>query len=323
VEKLARGVLKDPTTYGVVFAAEATDDPFSDETIRKANPGVGISPTWRYMRDAAKKAQENPAELARYKRLHLGIRTKQSTRYLEVDQWDVNASIVDVSRLKGRECYGGLDLGSTSDLCALAWVFPAVDGGFDVFMRHWAPEDSIEALDGRTANAASTWVQRGWLTTTPGNVTDYDFIEAQIKRDRDEFLVKECAYDRWNAQQIINNLVSDGAPMITMGQGFASMSAPTKDLQRLIKVGARVDEAGVPVKPLIRHGGNPLLRWEIDNFAVRMDPAGNVKPDKENAGDKIDGVVALIMALARATAARDAVPTSAYDDDGSEGLMVV
>jgi len=302
IEKLARGVLKDPATYGVVFAAETTDDPFSDETIRKANPGVGISPTWRYMRDAAKKAQENPAELARYKRLHLGIRTKQETRYLEVEHWDVNASMVDVERLKGRTCFGGLDLGSTSDLCALAWVFPTGDGEFDVLMRHWAPEESIEALDDRTAKAASVWVKQGWLTTTPGNVTDYDFIKAQIDRDMEDFLVQEIAYDRWNAQQLVNDLMNDGAPMITMGQGFASMSAPTKDLQRLIKVGSKVDDGGLPVRPMIRHGGNPLMRWEIDNFAVAMDPAGNVKPDKANAGDKIDGVVALIMGLARAIA---------------------
>lgn len=332
IEKLAKGVLKRPTTYGVVFAAEKPeyengrlvrgDDPFAEATWRKANPGYGISPTKRFMVEAAEKAKDSPAELARFLRLHLGIRTKQETRYLDVDEWDVNASMVIPERLKGRECFGGLDLGSTSDLTALAWVFPDGDA-FDVLLRCWAPEDSIGALDERTADAASGWVSAGWLTTTPGNVTDYDFIEAQIARDRDEFLVQEIAYDRWNAQQLVNNLIGDGAPMITMGQGFASMSAPTKDLQRLVRIGSVLDEQGVPAKPIIRHGGNPLLRWMVDNFAVVMDPAGNVKPDKANAGDKIDGVVALIMALSRALAAREAAATSAYDDDDGEGLMVV
>lgn len=330
IEKLARGVLERPTTYGVVFAAEKPeyhegklvkgDDPFAEATWAKANPGYGVSPTKRYMVEAAEKAKDSPAELASFLRLHLGIRTKQQTRYLDVDKWDINAAMVDPLRLKGRECFGGLDLGSTSDLTALAWVFPADDGAFDVLLRCWAPEDSLPDLDLRTANAASGWVKQGWLTTTPGDVTDYDFIEAQIKQDRDEFLVTEVAYDRWNASQLVNNLTNDGAPMITMGQGFASMSAPTKDLQRLIKLGAKVDDDGVPVKPMIRHGGNPLLRWMVDNFAVAMDPAGNVKPDKANAGDKIDGVVALIMGLARALAAREAEGTSAYED---EGLMVV
>ncbi len=325
VEKLARRVLKRPSTYGVVFAAEKPeydkgklikgDDPFAESTWRKSNPGYGISPTKRSMVEAAEKAKDSPAELARFLRLRLGIRTKQETRYLDVDHWDLNASIVVPERLKGRQCYGGLDLGSTSDLCALAWVFPNDDGTFDALLRHWAPEDSIEDLDERTAENATNWVSQGWLTTTPGNVTDYDFIEAQIGRDRDEFLVQEIAYDRWNAQQLINNLITDGAPMLTMGQGFASMSAPTKDLQRLIRLGAKTDEDGLPVKPIIRHGGNPLLRWEIDNFAVAMDPAGNVKPDKANAGDKIDGVVALIMALSRALAAKETETRSAYADN--------
>ncbi|MBL3743441.1 terminase large subunit [Mycobacteroides abscessus subsp. massiliense] len=325
IEKLARRVLNRPSTYGVVFAAEKPeydkgklikgDDPFAESTWRKSNPGYGISPTKRSMVEAAEKAKDSPAELARFLRLRLGIRTKQETRYLDVDHWDINASIVVPERLKGRQCYGGLDLGSTSDLCALAWVFPNDDGTFDALLRHWAPEDSIEDLDERTAENATNWVSQGWLTTTPGNVTDYDFIEAQIGRDRDEFLVQEIAYDRWNAQQLINNLITDGAPMLTMGQGFASMSAPTKDLQRLIRIGARTDEDGLPVKPMIRHGGNPLLRWEIDNFAVAMDPAGNVKPDKANAGDKIDGVVALIMALSRALAAKETETRSAYADN--------
>jgi phage terminase large subunit-like protein len=314
IEKLARGVLKRPTTYGVVFAAEKADDPFAESTWRKANPGYGTSPTKRYMVEAAEKAKDSPAELARFLRLHLGIRTKQESRYLEVDEWDVNASMVDATRLAGRQCFGGLDLGSTSDLTALAWVFPADDGAFDVLLRCWAPEDSLPDLNARTADAASGWVKQGWLTTTPGNVTDYDFIEAQIGRDRDEFLVQEIAYDRWNAQQLVNNLVSEGAPMVTMGQGFASMSAPTKDLQRLIKVGAQVDEGGAPVRPVVRHGGNPLLRWMVDNFAVAMDPAGNVKPDKANAGDKIDGVVALIMGMSRALAAKETEFRSAYED---------
>lgn len=306
IEKLARGSLKDPTTYGVVFAAEATDDPFAESTWRKANPGYGISPTKRFMASAATKAKDSPAELASFQRLHLGLRTKQQVRYLDLAAWDGNASIVDESRLKGRECYGGLDLGSTSDLTALAWVFPDGDS-FDVLLRCWAPEDSVAALDDRTARAASTWVKQGWLTTTPGNVTDYDFIEAQIDRDRDRYLVQEIAYDRWNAQQLVNNLVSAGAPMVTMGQGFASMSAPTKDLQRLVLI-------GTPEKPIIRHGGNPLMRWMVDNFAVAMDPAGNIKPDKANAGDKIDGVVALIMALSRALAAKETEYRSAYEN---------
>lgn len=295
IEKLASGVLKDPTTYGVVFAAEKDDDPFAESTWKKANPGYGVSPTKRFMATAANKAQDSPAELASFLRLHLGIRTKQQFRFITLDSWDRNASIVVPESLKGRVCYGGLDLGSTSDLTACVWVFPDDGGAFDVLLRCWAPEDSVGVLDDRTARAASVWVEQGWLTTTPGNVTDYDWIRAQVLRDCEDFAVREIAYDPWNAQQLVNDLLGEGAPMVKHGQGFASMSAPTKDLQRLLLLGS-------PERPIVRHGGNPLLRWMVDNFAVAMDPAGNVKPDKANAGDKIDGVVGLIMGLSRAIA---------------------
>ncbi|MEU0871640.1 terminase large subunit [Nocardia brasiliensis] len=316
VEQLARGVLKDPTTYGVIWAAdEKTEgfDPYSEATQRAANPGYGISPTRAFLRQAAVKAQQSPADHASYMRLHLGVRTKQATKYLDIDAWDRNASIVAEDRLAGRLAYGGLDLASTSDLCALAWLFPDAErGGYDVLWRLWTPEDNLAALDKRTAGAASVWVRQGILTATPGNVADYDYIEAQILRDSAAFDVAEIAYDRWNSSQLVNNLVAEGAPMVTIGQGYASLSSPTKELQRLTL-------QGTEEHPVMRHGGNPAARWMVDNFAVALDPAGNVKPDKSNAADKIDAVAALIMALARAL---DSEPDqgSAYEDNG---LMVV
>jgi len=313
IEQLARGVLKDPTTYGVIFAAERPeykdgvlikgDDPFAKETLRKANPGAGVSPTWRYLMQEAETAKESPAQYARYLRLHLGIRTKQETRFLDVDTWDANAGIVVPERLKGKRCFGGLDLGSTSDLTAFVLVFPDDErGGFDVLAWHWCPEETIEDLDRRTADAASTeWVPNGWLRTTPGAVTDYEFIKTQILDALDTYDVQEIAFDPWHSVQLVTDLINEGAPMVGMRQGYSTMSAPTKDLDRVLKMGAQEVEG--TLKPLMRHGGNPLLRWEVDNFAVQIDAAGNVKPDKANAGDKIDGVVALIMALGRAMAA--------------------
>lgn len=317
VEKLARGVLKDPTTYGVVWGIDPKAHPsewlFTEEAQRAANPGFGVSPTRAFLRQAAVKARQSEADLASYKRLHLGIRTKQATRYIDTDAWDRNASIVLEDRLKGRTCYGGLDLAATSDLSALCWVFPDEDyKTFDLLWRLWTPEVNLESLDARTAGAASGWVNSGVLQATPGNVADYDFIQAQIKKDSAAFDVREIAYDRWNATQLVNNLTADGAPMVTMGQGFASMSAPTKELQRLVM-------QGTAEKPVMRHGGNPAMRWMVDNFAVALDPSGNVKPDKANAGEKIDGVVALIMGLSRAIEARPE-GESAYED---HDLMIV
>lgn len=315
VEQLARGALHDSDTYGVVWAADEDDDPFAEATHRKANPGYGVSPSAAYLRGAAAEAQQSPADLAKFLRLHLGIRTKQATRYIALEDWDANASLVDEEMLRGRECWGGLDLASTSDLCALCWLFPNdQDGTLDALWRFWTPEDNLKALDKRTAGAASRWVREGWLVATPGNVADYDWITEQIARDRDAFKVRSIGYDPWNASQMTNTLVAERAPMVKVRQGFATMSPVMKEIQRLVLQGT----AEVPV---LRHGGNPVVRWCVDNLAVAMDPAGNVKPDKAKSGDKIDGVAALATAMAEVVA-RPPKRKSAYGD-GDDSIMVV
>lgn len=301
IEQLARGALKDPTTYGVIWAAEESDDPFAEATWKKANPGYGISPTRAYMRSEATKAQQSPADLASFQRLNLNLRTKQQTKYLELSSWDSNQVALDEAELAGRECFGGLDLASTSDLCAVCWDFPESSGGHDVIWRMWAPEAALPSLNKRTAGAAQVWVRRGLLTLTPGNVTDYDYIRQQINRDRASFRAREIAYDPWNSSQLVNNLVSDGATMVPVRQGFASLSSPTKEFKRLLLQGCEGE-------PRYRHGANGCLRWQIDNFAVEMDAAANVKPSKAKAGDKIDGLVAAIMALDRAMRRQDQAP---------------
>ncbi|WP_338683930.1 terminase large subunit [Streptomyces acidiscabies] len=314
VEQLARGVLHDLDTYGVVWGADESDDPFAEATWRKANPGYGVSPSAAYLRGAAAEAQQSPADLAKFLRLHLGIRTKQSTRFLMMEAWDRNAALVDEEALEGRDTWGGLDLASTSDLCALCWLFPNDDDGtLDALWRFWTPEDNLKALDKRTAGAASKWVRQGYLTATPGNVADYDWIVEQIKRDRDRFKVKSIGYDPWNASQLTNTLVAERAPMVKVRQGFATMSPVLKEIQRLVL-------QGTPQAPALRHGGHPVVRWCVDNLAVAMDPAGNVKPDKANSGDKIDGVSALATAMAEIVA-RPPKRRSAYED--ADEMMIV
>jgi phage terminase large subunit-like protein len=302
VEQLARRTITDPSVYGVIWAADDIDAqgerPFAEDTWKRANPGYGISPTREFMAAEATKARQSPANLARFLRLHLGVRTKQATKYLDLAAWDRNAGLVDEQALAGRRCFGGLDLAATADLCALAWLFPDEAGGYDVLWRHWAPEAVLESLDRRTAGQASVWVREGWLTLTPGAVTDYGRIRAQINADRERFDVSSVAYDPWNATQLVGDLESDGLTMVTVRQTYAHISAPTKEMQRLIL-------AGTPARPMWRHGGNPLIRWQVDNFAVEMDPAGNVKPSKKAAGDKIDGLVAAVDALVPATAPAD------------------
>lgn len=315
IEQLERGALKDPSTYGVVWGVSEKDDPFSEETWKKANPGYGVSPTRRYLRERAEKAKDSPVELASFQRLHLGIRTKQVSRYIRMDVWDRNASMVDELSLAGRRAFGGLDLGNVSDITAWCLLFPDEDktSHYSALWRLWIPENKVADLDARTADNASAWVKAGLIKTTPGDTTDYEFIEAQIKRDLERFDVTEVAYDPWNSSQTVTNLTNAGAPMVEVRQGFASLSPPLKELQKILLQGS-------PEDPRLRHGGNPAVRWMMDNLAVVEDPSGNVKPDKGNAADKIDAIAALVNALARAMvdAGED---TSAYDD-GHELLIV-
>lgn len=317
IEQLARGVFRDESTFGVVFAADDDDDPFAEKTWRKANPGYGVSPTADFLKAEANKAKNSPADLAKFKRLHLGIRTKQTTQFIGLGQWKINSGgRVDEIDLVGRPAYGGLDLGSVSDLTALCWLFPFEDGrpGYDAIWRYWTPEENLAALDDRTAGAASkVWVPAGWLKTTPGNVTDYGFIRQQVKADTDMFDVQSIGFDRWNSTQLVNDLLDDGVPMVKVGQGYMSMSPALKEVQRLVLLGAQ----GKPGtrKPGLRHGGNPVTTWNVDNLAVDMDPSGNVKPSKSNSADKIDGVSALCDAMFEAM---NAAPPrrSAYEDHG-------
>lgn len=314
IEQLARGALHDPDTYGVVWGAGEDDDPFAEATWRRANPGYGVSPSAAYLRGAAAEAQQSPADLSKFLRLHLGIRTKQTTRFLMLESWDRNAGLVDERALKGRETWGGLDLASTSDLCALCWLFPNDrDDTLDAVWRFWTPEANLRSLDKRTAGAATRWVREGFLVATPGNVCDYDFIIEQIRRDRDFFKVKSLGYDPWNASHLTTMLTAERAPLVKVRQGFVTMNPSMKAIQRLVL-------QGTPERPALRHGGHPVTRWCVDNLAVAMDPAGNVKPDKANSGDKIDGVSALATAMSEILA-RPPKRRSAYGD--ADEIMVV
>ena len=315
MERLAKGVFSDPTTFGVVFGLPQRADPLNPANWPKANPNYPISPTHAYLESAANKARNSPAELASFKRLHAGQRTKAGTSWIQLTQWDRNAgAVVNRAALAGRTAYGGLDLGSVSDLTALCWLLPLPDGtdGYDALWRFWTPEDNVEALDERTAGSASLWVQQGWLEVTPGNVTDYQWVRERVVEDCAHFDVESVGFDTWNSAQLTNDLLDDGVPLVETRQGYKTMSPAMKEAQRLILKGRRG-------RPGLHHGGNPVMRWMVDNLAVAIDPAGNVKPDKKNSADKIDGWSALMNAISEATS-EAALTSSAYDKD--HGLTV-
>lgn len=318
IEQLSNGAFEDSATYGVVWAADkdAIDegrlDPFSEEAQRQANPGYGVSPSAAYLRNAANEAKNSPADLAKYLRLHLGIRTNQSERFITMETWDANAGTLSKD-LKGRDAYGGMDLGKTSDLTSVCWVLPREGGGqFDVIWRHWLPEAALRDMDKRTAGKGTTWVAEGLITLTPGNVADHARIKADILKDLDEYNVVDFAYDPYHATELVTNLMEEGAPMSPMRQGYYTMSPALTEFARTLGQGLAEGE------PKFIHAGNPLLRWQIDNLAVETDAAGNVKPSKKERHRKIDGVVSAIMALDRAM--RHTCAPSVYEE---RGLLVL
>ena len=209
---------------------------------------------------------------------------------MPMEKWDCCAFAVSEDALEGRVCYGGLDLSSTTDITAFVLVFPPLDeeDKYTVLPYFWIPEDNIDLRVRRDHVPYDVWERQGYLQTTEGNVVHYGYIEKFIERLGERFNIREIAFDRWGAVQMVQNLEGMGFTVVPFGQGFKDMSPPTKELMKLV------------LEERIAHGGHPVLRWMMDNIYIRTDPAGNIKPDKEKSTEKIDGAVATIMALDRA-----------------------
>lgn len=292
-DKVNSGLVDDDSFFGVVFGMDE-GDAWEDEAIwAKVNPNLGVSKKLDVMRQDAARAKEMPAALNSFLRLHLDVWTQAETRWIAPERWAACGGAVDEEALRGRRCYGGLDLSTVWDVSALALVFPPAREGepYEVVMRFWIPEENMVERVRRDRVPYDAWVREGVLTATPGNVIDYDWILAEVDGLRRQFEIAEIAFDRWGATQISQRLMEMGGPewVVEFGQGFASMSAPTKELGKLVASGG------------LAHGGNPALAWMADNVVVVEDAAGNLKPDKGKSTERIDGIVALIMALDRAT----------------------
>ena len=289
--KVIEGVVDDPSFFPWIKSTPEEAD-WTDESIwHVANPGLGDFRDIDEMRTMARRAKETPALENTFRRLYLSQWTQSETRYIPMDKWAATAGVVDFEALRGRECYAGLDLATVNDVAALVLVFPP-HGESDLYKIlpfFWVPEDNMHERVRRDRVPYDVWERQGFITATPGNVIDYAFIRAKMNELADIFYIREVAFDRWGAQKIQTELQDDGFTLAQFGQGFVSMNSPTKELLKLV------------LEERLHHGNNPVLRWMCDNLVVRLDPAGNVKPDKEKSTEKIDGMVALIMALDRAT----------------------
>ena len=299
----------DPTLYPVIYGAQEDEDWTDPKVWKRANPSLGITVDIEKLQAACDSARSNPAEENLFRQLRLNQWVKQSVRWMPMEKWDACAAAVDLERLCGRVCYGGLDLASTTDITAFVLMFPPEgdEDTYQVVPFFWIPEDSLDLRVRRDHVPYDVWRQQGFLQTTEGNVVHYGFIESFIEELGTKYNIREIAFDRWGATQMVQNLEGLGFTVVPFGQGFKDMSPPTKELMRLT------------LDKKLAHGGNPVLRWMMDNIHVRTDPAGNIKADKERSTEKIDGAIATIMALDRAIRHQGG-GGSVYD---SRGLIVL
>lgn len=293
----------DPETYVFVYQADKDADWTSPETWAKANPNYPISPKHDFLVALCREAQRNPRLENEFKRYYCGIWTEQTTRWFAMHRWPQNTRDAGdgtlwkklADEMRARFAFGGLDLAANEDINALIYVFEpkGKNKRWSLVCRFWCPQATIARRDHPT-RPYRRWVEQGALIATPGEISDQAFIEEQIKKDaqlfkltRDDPEDSSLAVDRWNATQITVNLRSAGLPAVLMSQDYATMTRPSKLLEYLFSNG------------LLEHGNHPVLKWMFGNAAY-SEWKGGIKPDKERAADKIDGVVATVEALALA-----------------------
>lgn len=316
--------LKDDAFFVYIACIDKDDDPFDESVWIKANPNLHVSVSIDDLRRKALKAQQTPAAKNTFLRLHLNVWTDAVTEWIPVRKWDECGSEFKEEDLYGEQCFCGLDLANVRDLNALALLFPKeviaeIPNPLDesekpelieiqimkyrVIYRFWVPEVTAETRTKRDQVMYKTWIEQGYMKETEGDVIDTDQIRKDINEDAQKFRIIRIAYDRHLAVQIVTQLQADGITMEPFGQGYVSMNAPCKEFEKLV------------FNKFIEHNRNPIARWNLGNVATKTDPAGNIKLDKEKSGDKIDGMVATMMALG--TAIIDPIPEdSVYSKRG-------
>lgn len=284
---------QDDSVFGYVYTLDEDDDPLDEAVWIKSNPGLGLSKTLGYMRTQARKAAALPSALANFKTKDLNIWCNDAEGWFDVAVWDKGGKRkLAPEMLKGRRCFGGLDLASTRDLTAFALVFPPDEDGepWHVLVWFWCPASRITEQEADDGAPYRRWADAGWLEATDGNVTDYGPVRERVLQALQDFDVQEIGFDRWNAQQLANELLEHDVPLVEVPQNTGGMYPGSKKLEELV-YGQQIE-----------HGGNPVLRWCAQNVALLYDSNGNFRPDKKKSrlNGRIDGIVATVMALSRA-----------------------
>jgi phage terminase large subunit-like protein len=279
----------DPTFLPLIYEAPIDADWTDERVWRKANPALDDFRSLEEMRIAAARAKEIPAQENTFRRLYLNQWTEQAARWIAMPAWDACRVDGDRARLRGRRCYVGMDLSSTTDLTALVAVFPDDTGpGFDVLAQFFVPADNMPERVRRDRVPYDQWAREGWVVATPGNTIGYDYVRQTLRAWGAEFDVREIAFDKWNAIDLVTRLhEEDQFACVQIDQTFGSLSGPTKSLETAI------------LSRALRHDGHPVLRWNLSNVAVEQDAMGNLKLSKKVSTEKIDGASALVNAIHR------------------------
>lgn len=303
VIKVLRGVNEDDSLFGIIYTLDDKSEWDDPKMWIKANPNLGVSLSADYLADQVKDAKNRPEAVRNVMTKNVDLWVDAERTWILDDVWQKCIGTTAPADLKGCACWGGLDLSNVSDITAYVLLFHENDR-FQLLPHFWIPEEKmLEKIRKENINY-DKWAAEGYVTVTPGNVIDYDFVKADILRIVADYDLRTSAYDRWNSSQTIIDLQNEGMECNPFGQGYGSMSAPTKEFEKLVLTGK------------IEHFGNPVLRWMFASTLVKTDPAGNIKPDKEKSTQKIDGIVASIMALGEWMTAQANDESNPYENRG-------
>ena len=307
VIKVLQGINEDDSLFGIIYTLDRKEEWDNPKMWIKSNPNLGVSVFPEYLSDQVNDAKNRPEAVRNVMTKNVNLWVDAEKTWILDDMWQKCIGTTDRESLRGCQCWGGLDLSNVSDITAFVLLFHENDH-FQLLPFFWIPEEKmLEKIRKENINY-DKWVQQGYVKVTAGNILDYDFVKADILQIVEEFDLQSTAYDRWNASQTIIDLQNEGMECSPFGQGYGSMGAPTKEFEKIV------------LTQKLEHFGNPVLRWMMSSTVVKTDPAGNIKPDKEKSVQKIDGIVASIMALGEWMTAQSEEDNNPYNQRGMLSL---
>jgi phage terminase large subunit-like protein len=284
------GKKKDPSWLVCTFGAKEQDDWTDPMVWKRAHPGLGYTISLNFLQEQCARALRTPVYAQSFKRLYLNIWTQRSSQWLDSAMWDECGADLDRESLTGRSCRIGLDLSSTTDLTAAVVVFSDYDGGYTVLSFSFCPNDSIRRRSHIDNVNYEKWKDEGYLIATEGNVVDYCVVKNKILDLCKAYDVREVAYDRWGSSMLITELVDSGIRCVPVSQNATTLSAAALDLERVVK------------NRKLRHDNDPVLRWCASNVHVETKSDGSLKPSKRRSRERIDLIIALLLAISRIVA---------------------